>query len=174
MAYTNALIDRLMADIGYSQQRRATMSRTQAAQTMLTGGQTGTTGTNIGLPANIPGGLTQIVNPKTGQKITVARDAAGRFQALINGLIKMGYPVNSVGGYSNRNIAGTNTPSFHSRGLAIDIDAQPNRGGRLGGGGSAHGYFNYNQIAPLLKQLGITWGGTWKNPDPMHFSIGEG
>jgi hypothetical protein len=175
-AYSNPLIERIMADISHSQSRNASI-RARQAQTMLMGGGSSGGGSNprgTGLPGSAPGGLTYIINPKTGQKIQVAGGAAGKFQALINGLIKLGYPVKNVGGYANRNIAGTNTPSFHSRGLAIDIDPGPNRGGRLGGGGAAHGYFNYNQIAPLLKSLGISWGGLWKNPDPMHFSIGEG
>lgn len=65
-------------------------------------------------------------------------------------------------GYSNRPIAGTRTPSNHSWGLAVDIDAQ-----------------NYPQgqtrrqppgwLISLFKQWGFSWGGSYR--DPMHFEF---
>jgi hypothetical protein len=87
-------------------------------------------------------------------------------------LWKAGYHFKSVGGYNYRNIAGTNQLSKHATGEAIDIDPQPNRGNRLGGGGSRYGYFNPSVINALMRKWGLDWGGNWSNPDPMHFSTG--
>jgi hypothetical protein len=116
-------------------------------------------------------GLTTITAPN-GQRVTVAANYASRFTGLLNDLWKAGYHMKSVGGYNYRNIAGTNTLSKHATGEAIDIDPQPNRGNRLGGGGSRYGYFDPRVINGLIRKWGLDWGGNWSNPDPMHFSTG--
>jgi len=121
---------------------------------------------------NAPGrGLVTITAPN-GQRVTVAANYASKFQGLMGDLWKAGYHFKSVGGYNYRNIAGTNQLSKHATGEAIDIDPQPNRGNRLGGGGSRYGYFNPSVINALMRKWGLDWGGNWSNPDPMHFSTG--
>jgi hypothetical protein len=122
---------------------------------------------------NGPGkGLVTIRTPNGGT-VTVAANYASRFQGLLTDLWNAGYHFKSVGGYSYRNIAGTNTLSKHATGEAIDIDAQPNRGTRLGGGGNPYGYFNPSVAIAIAKKWGLDWGGTWKGQeDPMHFSTG--
>jgi hypothetical protein len=116
-------------------------------------------------------GLVTITAPN-GQRVTVAANYASRFSGLLNDLWKAGYHYQSVGGYNYRNIAGTKTLSKHATGEAIDIDPQPNRGNRLGGGGSRYGYFDPKVINALIRKWGLDWGGNWSNPDPMHFSTG--
>lgn len=117
-------------------------------------------------------GLTTITAPN-GQKITVSATYASRFSGLLNDLWKAGYKFKSVGGYSYRNIAGTNKLSRHAHGEAIDIDPQPNRGTRLGGGGNRYGYFDPAIAVKLARKWGLDWGGTWRGQeDPMHFSTG--
>ena len=140
-------------------------------------------GASLGARANLPAsafrptgnpagkGLVTIRTPN-GERVTVAANYAGRFSGLLNDLWKAGYHYRSVGGYSYRNIAGTNTLSKHATGEAIDIDPQPNRGNRLGGGGSRYGYFDPRVVNGLIKKWGLDWGGNWSNPDPMHFSTG--
>lgn len=133
------------------------------------GGSVGSTATK----GNGPGkGLVTIKTPGGGT-VTVAANYAAKFQGLLGDLWNAGYHFKSVGGYSYRNIAGTKTLSKHATGEAIDIDAQPNRGTRLGGGGNPYGYFNPSVAVAIARKWGLDWGGTWKgSEDPMHFSTG--
>ena len=67
-------------------------------------------------------------------------------------------------GYSNRPIRGTRTPSNHSWGLAVDIDAQQYPQGQR------------RKVPPawlisLFAQWGFEWGGGWSYADPMHFEF---
>lgn len=72
-------------------------------------------------------------------------------------------------GQACRPIAGTDTPSNHAYGTAIDIDATKNYQGRR------------YQDTPIWKagkdairrweRLGNRWGGRFSNPDGMHFEI---
>lgn len=62
-----------------------------------------------------------------------------------------------------KDIAGTNTLSYHGKagGRALDINAPTNgRGGR----GDIPGGF-----VKLMEEYGWTWGGRWSYTDPMHF-----
>jgi hypothetical protein len=68
-------------------------------------------------------------------------------------------------GYSCRAVAGTNSPSNHSWGTAIDVNAQdnPRRQDRR---------FQSNlprRVVDFWKGVGFRWGGDWQWPDPMHF-----
>lgn len=181
MPYTNQLIDRVLADIRYSQARNARISN--IGQALGSSGipssayslPSGMTRTALGPTFKGQGGnmLTTIKTP-WGSSVTVDAGKAPTFSRFFQGLNKLGYKPKSVQGYNYRNIAGTNTLSKHALGLAVDIDPTPNRGGRLGGGGSRYGYFDPNSVLQLARSLGMSWGATWKNPDPMHFSFGEG
>lgn len=107
-----------------------------------------------------------------GIRYTVNASVAGRFQGFLKALYAKGYRPRSIGGYNNRNIAGTGTKSLHAYGLAIDIDPSRNpiyyngRGGR-------HGL--PSNVGALAAKYGLTWGGNWKNTkDYMHFSVPYG
>lgn len=125
------------------------------------------------LGSNPPGqGLTTIVAPN-GQRVTVAANYAARFSGFLRDLWNSGVHFSDVEGYSNRNIAGTNTKSKHATGEAIDIDPTINRGTRLGGGGARYGEFSPAKLLPLLRKWRLDWGGLWTGEeDPMHFSSG--
>lgn len=106
------------------------------------------------------------ISGKGGAKFSVAEEHADKFQKLVDALEAEGYVIDpsQSGGYNPRNIAGTNTPSQHSFGNAIDINWTRNARGSKG------------DIDPALAQrladeIGLEWGGTWKNQDPMHFEI---
>jgi hypothetical protein len=90
---------------------------------------------------------------------------APQFQALLNDLEAAGYGIGkNSGGYNYRTIAGTNKLSNHAFGNAIDLNWDRNARGTRG-----------DIPADLARQLaqkhGMTWGGDWKNPDPMHFEV---
>jgi D-alanyl-D-alanine carboxypeptidase len=111
--------------------------------------------------------LTQITS-QGGVPFTVATPYADRFQNLIDGLEQSGYPISAdqSGGYNPRNIAGTNTPSEHAYGRAIDVNWNDNpKGGKS--------TMPPDLARSLAKQHGFTWGGDWsgKTNDPMHFQI---
>jgi hypothetical protein len=112
--------------------------------------------------------LTQITSP-SGVKFTVAKDAADAFGGFLADLEGAGYKIDakSSGGYNPRNIAGTDTPSQHSFGHAIDINPASNaRGAKTTSDLPA----NVNDLAAAH---GLTWGGTWSGDtrDPMHFEL---
>jgi hypothetical protein len=109
------------------------------------------------------------ITTKGGARFTVAKRYAPRFEALLNDLEASGYAIDpkQSGGYNPRNIAGTNTPSQHSFGRAVDVNWTRNALGTDG------------DIDPALAQElsakhGFTWGGSWKSKrDPMHFEVSD-
>jgi hypothetical protein len=109
------------------------------------------------------------ITTKGGARFTVAKQYAPRFEALLNDLEASGYAIDpkQSGGYNPRNIAGTNTPSQHSYGRAVDVNWTRNALGTDG------------DIDPALAQElstkhGFTWGGSWKSKrDPMHFEVSD-
>jgi hypothetical protein len=77
-----------------------------------------------------------------------------------------GDPSYGCWGYQNRPISGTNTPSNHSWGLAVDINAPSNP----------------NKEPPIVTDMpdwmpqlweayGFRWGGTYTRPDAMHYEF---
>lgn len=98
--------------------------------------------------------------------MTVARQHADRFTNFMNDLEAAGYKINpnASGGYNPRNIAGTNIPSHHASGSAIDVNWGANARG-------TQGDIPADLARSLAQKHGLTWGGDWKNPDPMHFEV---
>lgn len=110
------------------------------------------------------------VTSKSGARFRVASPHASRFAGLIADLEAEGVEIKSAqsGGYAKRNIAGTNTPSRHSYGEAIDINWDENaRGSR----GKMAQKLGPDKIREIARRHGMTWGGDWRNPDDMHFEI---
>ena len=110
----------------------------------------------------------KIITAPSGARFSVAAEHADRFQALVNDLEAAGYPVKAdqSGGYNKRNIAGTSTPSQHSFGRAIDVNWNENARGKPGA-------IPQDVALELAKKHGMTWGGTWKNRDDMHFEVAD-
>jgi len=115
------------------------------------------------------------IQTKDGKAVQVHADYASNFEGFINELESTGYKIKSIGGYANRNIAGTGTASWHSKGMAIDInpDANPVTKGEPGRKPKTDMPENVGQIA---AKYGLGWGGAWdgEKQDAMHFSLGEG
>jgi hypothetical protein len=101
-----------------------------------------------------------------GVSFRVAKQYQGQFQGLVNDLEAGGYPLNpkTSGGFNSRYIAGTQTPSEHAFGRAIDVNWDQNPRGRRGSIPS-------DVARSLADKYGMTWGGTWRNPDDMHFEV---
>lgn len=103
-----------------------------------------------------------------GHSVQVNKSVADDFKAFLRALKRTGYDIHSIGGYANRNIAGTNTRSLHSYGLAIDINPSANP--------VTYGRRSTNLprgIGRLAARYGIAWGGNWNGSkkDTMHFSF---
>jgi hypothetical protein len=95
-------------------------------------------------------------------------------QALANelkGARQPGAPaLSSSGGYIKRRIAGTNTWSQHSWGLAADFNAPTNPYTR----GSLVTDFIPSEARRLAAKYGMSWGGAWTSVrDAMHFEFAE-
>ena len=112
--------------------------------------------------------LLDTIRTRGGVPFTVSSPFAPQFQAFLNDLEETGYKLDPAqsGGYANRNILGTNIPSLHSEGKAVDVNWRANARG-------SQGDLNPDTARSLAKRYGMTWGGDWKNPDPMHFEFGR-
>jgi hypothetical protein len=117
-----------------------------------------------------PGGPGKLVTVSShGHSFTIASNVAGRFTGFLNALWDKGYHFKSVGGYSNRNIAGTGTRSAHSYGYAIDVDPSTNG---VYYDGNNHVYALPKSVGALAAKYGLNWGGNWRHKkDYMHFSV---
>lgn len=101
----------------------------------------------------------------SGQSINVNAKVAGNFQGFTSELERAGYHIKpgESAGFSNRQIANSTRMSQHSLGNAVDINWDDNtvkEGGR-------------NTLPPNVAQIaakyGLSWGGTWRKQDTMHF-----
>lgn len=106
-----------------------------------------------------------------GAGFRVASEAAPQFQGLVNDLEAAGYKINpqTSGGFNDRFIAGTKTPSQHAYGLAVDVNWDKNpRGG-------AAEEIPADLANKLATKWGLTWGGNWAGAsrDPMHFEVAQ-
>jgi hypothetical protein len=123
-----------------------------------------------GLSAPVSGGTGLASVSTGGLEAQVASALAPAFQGFLTDLASTGYKVTSLGGYSDRNIAGTSTPSYHSVGAAIDINPLSNP--------VTYGSTVTNlpsNISDIAAKWGLGWGGNWSSKsDPMHFSAATG
>jgi hypothetical protein len=101
-----------------------------------------------------------------GAKFRVARKVAPQFNAFLTDLHGTGYKLNPKvsGGYNYRTIAGTPKLSQHAYGNAIDLNWDKNPYGSKRSDLPAN-------VGEIAAKHGIAWGGTWRNPDPMHFEV---
>lgn len=106
-----------------------------------------------------------------GRSFTVNAKVAPIFVALLDDIWATGYRPKVIGGYVDRNIAGTSTKSLHSYGYAIDIDPDRNPIYYNSPNHQPHGL--PPNIKALAAKYGLKWGGNWRNTkDYMHFSMG--
>lgn len=72
------------------------------------------------------------------------------------------------GCYNFRPRRGGHTLSLHSWGAAIDLDPENNPQGKKWQDGKG---MMPKEVIQLFLNEGATWGGTFSNPDPMHFQF---
>jgi hypothetical protein len=104
----------------------------------------------------------------SGARVAVSAEHAERFKGALDDLEAAGVVIrpDQTGGFADRNIRGTNTPSQHKFGRAIDINWTENARG-------TKGKIDPELARMVAKKWGLTWGGDWKNPDPMHFEVAK-
>lgn len=152
---------------------RQDVSRTGATKTEL---EEAMSGVDKGATKTVAGGLSiTTLKTRSGKTFQVNSKYAKNFAGFIADLEATGYQIRSIGGYSDRNIAGTNTKSWHALGVAIDINPAQNpvTQGAPGRAPTTDMPANINEIA---NKWGLGWGGKWtgSKQDAMHFSLGEG
>ena len=77
-----------------------------------------------------------------------------------------------LGAYEDRN--NVNSPgrlSFHSYGLAIDVNYNKNRNGAPPSSLSGQYVIPGSVAREVATKWGMEWGGNWGYPDAMHFEI---
>jgi peptidoglycan hydrolase-like protein with peptidoglycan-binding domain len=130
----------------------------------------------------------KIVTAVVGEiRLPVRREIAPLVAGLVKGLADARNKKFNPGwcwGYANRAISGTNTPSNHSWGLAVDLDAPENPYLAASTHRAAHplrktypGGRVLRSTMPMkteaiAKRWGFRWGGVYTTkPDPMHFEF---
>jgi len=128
-------------------------------------------GWGAGWPTNRLDDMIWVKAPLSGAKWQVHHEVAPLLAYIVAEAERRGYlfdygpkDPDDDWGYANRPIAGTRSPSNHSWGLAVDIDASryPQGQRRLK---------PPDWLVYLFGQWGWSWGGGWSNPDPMHFEV---
>lgn len=158
---------------GGNNNNRQDVSRTGATKKEL---EEAMSGVDKGATKTVAGGLSiTTLKTRSGKTFQVNSKYAKNFAGFIADLEATGYQIRSIGGYSDRNIAGTNTKSWHALGVAIDINPAQNpvTQGAPGRAPTTDMPANINEIA---NKWGLGWGGKWtgSKQDAMHFSLGEG
>jgi len=119
-----------------------------------------------------------------GLRLPMRRQVAVMTKTLIDRTEAMGYDVNPdwTWGFACRPISGTNRPSNHSRGLAVDLNAPRNPYASASWHRrNARGTFPFGlrivcdipeSVIRLWEANGWGWGGRYKTkPDPMHLEF---
>jgi len=131
-------------------------------------GPTGTEPSPGAQRSSVPG-MVELTTPISKKKFVVAEQYANNFKGFVDELENSGYTIKSIGGYANRNIAGTGQKSFHSLGVAIDINPSTNPHTFPPKGLVTDMPSN---VAQMAAKYGLGWGGNWRSSkDAMHFSM---
>ncbi len=107
----------------------------------------------------------------------VPTPAVDAYRALELALRSSGYRPDSRWAYNCRLIEGTDQPSLHSAGIAVDIDPDDNP---YSEGDPFAGKFGPDHVAAALAIRNTdgarvwSWGGHWSKPDRMHFQLDRG
>jgi hypothetical protein len=115
-------------------------------------------------------GQNQVKVTAGGKTFTVNAASAPYLKGFVDEIAAAGAPINSVGGLSIRNIAGTGHLSQHAYGNAIDIDQHSRN--VVDRGFAVWAKTHPDQLRAALDRWGIINGGDWKNPDFGHFEWG--
>jgi hypothetical protein len=121
-------------------------------------------GWGMGWPANRAGDMVRVES--AGAVVMVHKAIAPLVQHAMDAAPAYGYALHPgwCWGYANRAIRGTNVPSDHSWGLAVDLNAPTNPMGPTLVTDLPAGYVE------LWRSLGFRWGGDYAGrKDAMHF-----
>ena len=104
-----------------------------------------------------------------GAPFSVDQEAEPRFRRFVDDMSARGvtFDPKQSGGFADRNIRGTGTPSKHSTGQAIDVNWNTNPEGA-----SAHQF--PADVSDIAARNGLKWGGNFmrrRGPDNMHFEV---
>jgi len=126
-----------------------------------------------GVPASLLGATEGVSLAKQAIRVLVRREIAPLWDLLWRVALQHGYTVWAVNngerwgpwGYENRAVSGTTTPSGHSMGLSVDINAPYN----------PYSSTFQSDMPPAMvadfEACGLYWGGRYQGQkyDPMHF-----
>lgn len=130
--------------------------------------------------------IATLVVGRNSLRLPVRREVAAIFGELVRKLEASrgaGFRPDWSWGYACRSISGTNKPSNHSWGLAIDLDAPQNpyqsaawhrsqSSSKTGWGGIRLVSTMPENTPQICEPLMIRWGGFYRSkPDPMHFEF---
>lgn len=107
----------------------------------------------------------------------VPAPAVDAYKALEQALRSAGYVPKSCWAYNCRLIEGTDKPSLHSAGIAVDIDPKQNP---FTEGDPFSGKIQPDHVAAVMAIRNLagarvwSWGGHWTKPDRMHFQLDQG
>lgn len=104
--------------------------------------------------------------------LTVNPDAEQAFLGFLGDLEATGYDIQNIGSQVVRNKRGSNNPSEHSYGSAIDINGEI-----VEGEAAARNQYGKNlvtdlpdNVSEMAAKWGLSWGGDWTSvKDAMHF-----
>lgn len=102
------------------------------------------------------------------KKIYCNRDMVEPLQHALSNIVSRGF-IHLLktwdGCFNIRSKRGASSPSLHSWGVAVDINAAWNRFGQPPTMSS--------DLVRCFTDAGFDWGGTWNKPDGMHFQLKE-
>ena len=106
----------------------------------------------------------------------VAAGTEALWNGLLNELVPQipgGLQPGALWGYENRsNVNSPGNASFHSYGLALDVNSSANPNGAPGYGRAGQYVIPAEAAHNLAATYGMLWGGDFRGtPDPMHFEI---
>lgn len=113
------------------------------------------------LPADINAAIPNLPDSIYTNRLMVAPLEAAFRNLITRGLASQLHSFD--GSYSVRLKRGQATPSLHSWGCAVDINASTNPFGKKG--------TMTPEMVQCFKDAGLDWGGEWKRPDGMHFQL---
>lgn len=105
-------------------------------------------------------------------KVSFYRRAIPQLRAAFAELGRLGLDKKIIfwdGSFNPRLMRGGSSPSNHSFGTALDVNADWNPFRKQPAAPGAKG--DLHAIAQVFKRYGFSWGGDWKNADGMHFEI---
>lgn len=114
-------------------------------------------------------------NKNIPSKVYVNKDFAPVLDNWLNALLESNVlsEIRTFDGcYNVRTMRGTNVPSIHSWGLAIDFNAKDNPLNMTTSQAKASGLKPFSDKFILISQRWVDSGALWKSrPDPMHFQL---